>query len=154
MGRAYGRAKRGQRAVGHVPKNWGQNITLSAGLSTRGLMAPLMLTGSMTGELFEAYVEQFVVPELRPGDVVVMDNLAAHKVGAIRTLIENAGARLVYLPPYSPDLSPIELAWSKVKTLMRGFGARTLDALEDAIVAALGAITSEDARAWFKHCGY
>jgi transposase len=154
MARAYGRARRGQRAVGHVPKNWGDNITLSAGLSTRGLIAPLMLTGSMTGEIFEAYIEQFVVPELRPGDVVVMDNLSAHKLASVRQLIEAVGARLLYLPPYSPDFSPIELAWSKVKTLMRGLAARTLETLEHAIVHALRAITPSDARGWFRHCGY
>jgi transposase len=152
--RAHARAPRGHRAVGSVPKNWGDNVTLSGGLSSRGLLAPLMLRGSMNGAIFEAYIEQFVVPELRPGDVVIMDNLAAHKVKHVRPLIEATGARLVYLPPYSPDLSPIELAWSKVKAILRKLAARSYEQLESAVVQALGSIRISDAIGWFHHCGY
>lgn len=129
-------------------------MTLCAGIALRGVVAPLYLHGSMTGEFFEAYVEQFLVPELRPDDIVVMDNLSVHKMVAVRRLIEQAGALLLFLPPYSPDFSPIEPAWSKVKALLRGSAARTYDALLDAVTAALRAITPDDARGWFRLCGY
>lgn len=154
MTRAYARAPRGERAVGNVPKNWGQSITIAAGIGLRGLVAPLRLIGSMNSDTFEAYVEQFVCPVLRPGDVVVVDNLSAHKRTSVRTLIEAAGARLLYLPPYSPDLSPIEPCWSKVKTFLRSAAARTLEALDDALVAALHSISPSDAKGWFRLCGY
>jgi transposase len=154
MARFCARAQRGQRAVGHVPKNWGDSVTLCAGLALRGLIAPLYLHGSMNGDVFEAYVEQFLVPELRPGDLVVMDNLSAHKRASVRAIIEQAGAKLLFLPPYSPDFSPIEPAWSKVKALLRRSAARTYDALLDAATAALRAITPSDARGWFRLCGY
>ena len=115
MTRAYARSERGERAVGHVPKNWGDSVTLAAGIGLSGLIAPLILRGSMNGDIFEAYVEQFILPELSEGDIVVLDNLSAHKRGSVRALIEAAGALVIFLPPYSPDLNPIELAWSKVK---------------------------------------
>jgi transposase len=154
MTRSCARAARGQRAPGHVPKNWGDSVTLCAGVALRGLVAPLYLHGSMNGETFEAYIEQFLVPELRPGDIAVMDNLSVHKMVSVRAHIENAGAKLLFLPPYSPDFSPIEPAWSKVKALLRRSAARTYDALLDAVVSALGAITRDDARGWFRLCGY
>lgn len=154
MTRAYARAPRGARALGHVPKNWGDNITLAAGIALRGLIAPLRLIGSMTGDVFEAYIEQFVCPELRAGDVVIVDNLSAHKRTSVGALVENANARIRFLPPYSPDLSPIEPCWSKVKQVIRGLQARTLEVLDDAIVRGLRAVTCSDARGWFRHCGY
>jgi transposase len=154
MTRAYARAPRGVRALGHVPKNWGDSITIAAGIALRGLIAPLRLIGSMTGDVFEAYVEQFVCPELHADDLVIVDNLSAHKRSAIATLVENANARIRFLPPYSPDLSPIEPCWSKVKQVIRSLQARTLEALDDAIVAGLRAVTVSDARGWFRHCGY
>lgn len=154
MTRAYGRSPRGQRTLGAVPKNWGDSITLTAALTLQGICAPLFLHGSMTGDAFEAYVEQFLVPLLRPGQVVVMDNLSAHRRVRIRELIEATGARLVFLAPYSPDFSPIELAWSKVKALLRKAGARTRQALLEAVAAALSAITPTDAAGWFRHDGY
>jgi transposase len=154
MARACARSIRGQRATGHVPKNWGGSVTLCAGIGLRGVVAPLYLPGSMKGEYFEAYVEQFLLPELRPNDIVVMDNLSVHKMVVVRNLIEAAGAKLLFLPPYSPDLSPIEPAWSKVKALLRRSAARSYDALFDAVTAALRAITREDARGWFGLCGY
>ena len=150
----YARAPRGERAVDAAPKNWGNNVTLCAGLSLRGVVAPLFLPGAMNGACFTAYVEQNLVPELQPGDVVVMDNLSVHKVTAIRPLIEGAGAELVYLPPYSPDLNPIELCWSKVKTWLRQAKARSQKALLRAVETALRAVTAEDARGWFLYDGY
>jgi transposase len=146
MTRAYARALRGVRALGHVPKNWGDSITIAAGIALRGLIAPLRLIGSMTGDVFEAYIEQFVCPELRPGDVVVVDNLSAHKRAAVGALVENAKASIRFLPPYSPDLSPIEPCWSKVKHIIRSLQARTLEALDLAIVQGLRAVTCSDAR--------
>jgi transposase len=154
MTRAYARSERGERAVGHVPKNWGDSVTLAAGIGLSGLIAPLILRGSMNGDIFEAYVEPFILPELSEGDIVVLDNLSAHKRGSVRALIEAAGALVIFLPPYSPDLNPIELAWSKVKTILRSCAARTYDSLESAVVAALSAITHEDIAGWFRHCGY
>jgi transposase len=137
-----------------VPKNWGQSITIAAGIGLRGLVAPLRLIGSMNSAAFAAYVEQFVCPLLRPGDIVVVDNLSAHKQSCIRALVEAVGARLLYLPPYSPDFSPIEPCWSKVKTALRSLAARTVEALDDAVVTALRAITPQDAKGWFRLCGY
>jgi transposase len=154
MTRAYGRAPTHERVYGSVPKNWGDNVTLSAGLTCDGLIAPLRLIGAINGEIFEAYIEQFVVPELRPGDIVVMDNLSAHKRSTIGLMIANAGAELVYLPPYSPDLNPIEMIWSKVKSVLRSIAARTFDALEDAIVVALRAVSPTDAMNCIRHAGY
>lgn len=124
MTRAYGRAPTHERVYGSVPKNWGNNITLSAALTSEGLIAPLRLIGSLDADIFEAYIEQFVVPELRPGDLVVMDNLSAHKRASVRAMIGAAGAELVFLPPYSPDLKPIEMVWSKVKAAT-GFAGRS-----------------------------
>ena len=150
----YGRAPRGQRAVGSTPINYGQNLTLIGALSRQGLDALLTIEGATDGEVFRAYTERILRPRLRAGDIVVMDNLGAHKVSGIREAIEARGARLIYLPPYSPDLSPIERCWSKIKTALRGIGARTRRKLERAIKRALEMITESDALAWFAHCGY
>ena len=154
MTRAYGRAPTHERVYGSVPKNWGDNVTLSAGLTSDGLIAPLRLVGAMNSDIFEAYIEQFVVPELRPDDVVVMDNLSAHKRVSIGAMIAAAGAELVYLPPYSPDLNPIEMIWSKVKSVLRTLAARTFEALEEAIVIALRAVSPDDALNCIRHAGY
>ena len=154
MTRRYARALRGQRACGHVPKKWGGSITLAAGIALRGLIAPLRLIGSMTADVFEAYIEQFVCPVLSAGDIVIVDNLSAHKRASIAQLLANVGVALRYLLPYSPDLAPIEPCWSKVKEIIRAAGARTLEALDAAIVAGLRAVTTSDARGWFRHCGY
>ena len=154
MTRAYGRAATHQRVYGRVPRNWGQNVTLTAALSSDGLLAPLRLIGSMTGQVFEAYVEQFLVPVLRSGDVVVMDNLSAHKRPAMAQQIAAAGAELVYLPAYSPELNPIEMVWSKVKSILRTLAARTIEALDKALVVALSAVTADEARAYIRHAGY
>ena len=154
MTRAYGRAPSHARVYGSIPKNWGDNVTLSAGLTRDGLIAPLRLIGAMNSDIFEAYIEQFVVPELRMGDVVIMDNLSAHKRASVGTMIADADADLVYLPPYSPDLNPIEMIWSKVKAVLRSIGARTFEELENAVVRALGAISATDATNCIRHAGY
>lgn len=150
----YGRAPRGERAIGSTPINYGQNITLIGALGRQGLDALLMIEGPTDGEVFRAYTEHILCPTLKVGDIVVMDNLGAHKVSGIREAIEGRGAKLIYLPPYSPDLSPIEACWSKLKQALRAAGARTRRALERAIKRALETITESDALAWFAHCGY
>lgn len=152
--RLYGRAPSGQRAIGSTPINYGQNLTLIGALGSQGLDALLWIEGATDGEVFRAYTERVLCPTLRAGDIVVMDNLGAHKVSGIREAIEAHGARLIYLPPYSPDLSPIEQCWSKIKTALRAMGARTRRKLERAIKRALETITQSDALAWFAHCGY
>ena len=152
--RHFGRARPGQRIVEGTPGNSGPHYTLIAALSTCGVEAPWMLEGAMDGTAFEVYVEQVLVPTLHPGDIVIMDNLSIHKAPRIRTLIESAGARLEFLPPYSPDFNPIELCWSKVKTALRAAKARRFELLLDALNDAMGKVTSQDAKAWFAHCGY
>lgn len=152
--RLYGRAPRGERAVGSTPINYGQNVTLIGALGSGGLDALLMIEGATDGEVFRAYTERILCPTLAAGDIVIMDNLAAHKVSGIREAIEARGAKLLYLPPYSPDLSPIERCWSKIKAALRAIGARTYRALNRAIKQALDTITEADALAWFAHCGY
>src|SRR5512144_2046426 len=123
--RLYGRAPRGQRAVGSTPINYGENISLIGALGFSGLEAPMMIAGAIDGDVFRVWIEQGLCPTLVTGDIVVMDNLQAHKVRGIREAIEGGGARLIYLPPYSPDLSPIEACWSKIKTALRAAAART-----------------------------
>jgi transposase len=150
----YGRAPRGERAVGSVPQNYGSNLTMIAALGIGGLAALMTVEGATDGEVFRVWTERVLCPTLEPGDIVVMDNLGAHKVSGIREAIEGRGAKLIYLPPYSPDLSPIERCWSKIKTALRAIGARTRRRLEKAIKQALSTITESDALAWFAHCGY
>lgn len=152
--RLYGRAPRGERVVGRVPINYGENITMLGALSCRGLEAMMTVAGATDGEVFRTYVRQVLTPTLRPGDIIVMDNLGAHKVRGIREAIEQGGATLLYLPPYSPDLSPIEPCWSKLKTALRAAGARTRQRLERAITQTRATISAADAVAWFAHCGY
>jgi transposase len=154
MGRLYGRAPRGQRVVGSVPQNYGANLTILASLGTGGLEAVMTVEGATDGGVFRVYVEKVLGPTLGPGDMVVMDNLRAHKVPGIREAIEACGARVVYLPPYSPDLSPIEPCWSKLKTRLRTAAARTRDTLEAALKPAIALVSAAKARAWFAHCGY
>lgn len=152
--RLYGRAPAGDRAVGSVPRNYGPNVTLLGALSLTGLHALMTVDGATDGEVFRAFVEQVLCPTLSAGDIVVMDNLGAHKVTGLREAIAGCGAQVGYLPPYSPDLSPIEPCWSKLKTSLRQVGARTREALDAAIVQAWEQITAADAVAWFTHCGY
>jgi len=154
MTRNYGRAPRGQRVNEATPQGRWQVLTMLAALTTRGLEAPMTIGEATDGDIFLAYLERVLCPRLRPGQVVIMDNLSAHKVAGVRERIEAVGARLVYLPPYSPDFNPIEQAWSKVKQILRSLKARTVDALEAAVAEALAAITTENAIAWVSHCGY
>jgi len=150
----YARAPRGVRVYGAVPRNRGQNLTLLAALTAEGIGPAMALDGAADGPAFVAYVRAFLVPTLRPGQVVILDNLAVHKAAEARALIEAAGCRLRFLPPYSPDYNPIELAFAKLKEQLRRAGARTRAALEPAIARALDAITALDAAHWFRHCGY
>jgi transposase len=150
----YARAPRGQRAYGQVPRNTKANTTLLASLSTAGIGAAMLLPGATDTAAFEAYVEQVLCPTLVPGKVVVMDNLSAHKRVRVRTLIEARGCELWFLPAYSPDLSPIEEAFSKFKAWLRRAAARTQEGLEQAMAAGLDLITPHDALGYFLHCGY
>ena len=152
--RLDGRAPRGERAVGSVPQNYGVNVTLLGALSRGGLEAPMTVEGASDGEVLSAYVTHVLGPTRKRGDIVVMDNLRAHKVSGIREALEARGAKLLYLPPFSPARSPIERCWSKLKTALRARGARTRRALERALKQALPTITKADAVAWFAHCGY
>jgi transposase len=152
--RLYGRAAPGQRVVEATPGYSGPHYTTIAALSLRGVCAPFVFKGNTDGPAFETYVEFLLAPKLRRGDIVVMDNLSSHKHDVIRTLIEARGATVEYLPPYSPDLNPIEKCWSKVKAWLRNAKARTFDELIDALADALRAVSKSDAAAWFAHCGY
>lgn len=154
MTRLCGRAPRGERVVDTVPQHYGPNVTMLGALSLQGLEAVMTIEGATDGAVFRAYGEQVLGPTLRPGDVVIMDNLRAHKVAGIREAVEGCGAQVQYWPPYSPDLSPIEPCWSKVKTALRKAKARTNEALERARVTVLSTVTAVDARNWFRHCGY
>jgi len=150
----YAWSRKGERAFGSAPRNWGKNVTLLASITTEGLGPCLAVEGSTTREVFEAYLERVLAPTLRSAQVVVMDNLSAHKGGRVKEIIERRGCELIYLPPYSPDLNPIEEAFSKIKGLMRKAGARTRGALIGAMGRALDAVTDYDARGFFGHCGY
>lgn len=132
----------------------GPNVTLIAALTPDGLGALLSVNGAVNGDVFAAYLDQVLGPTLRPGDVVVLDNLSVHQVDGLADIVKKYGARLRYLPPYSPDFNPIELAFSKLKTLLRTAQARTRDLLEEAIVTAAAWVTGQDAKNWFDHCGY
>lgn len=154
MARHYARAPQGERAYAAKPVNKGKNITVLGALSLGGIQAAMTVEGSTDTEVFLTYVQRVLVPTLRPGQVVIMDNLSAHKNDRIQTAIESVGAKLEYLPPYSPDLSPIEECWSKFKASLRATAARTREALDAAITHAFTLITPHDARGWFAHCGY
>jgi transposase len=150
----YAWSRRGERAHCAVPRNRGKNTTLLSSMSVKGMGPSLAVEGATTAAVFEAYVEKMLVPTLRPGQIVVMDNLSAHKGARVRELIEERGVKLLYLPPYSPDLNPIEEAFSKMKGLLRKAEARSREALIEAMGRALDAITSQDAKGFFGHCGY
>lgn len=150
----YARAPKGERAYGAVPRNYRHHLTLVAALTPAGMQAPMTLEGALDGDAFAAYVQQVLVPTLQPGQVVILDNLNVHKRTDIRARIEQAGATLVFLPAYSPDFTPIEQAFSKLKTALRRAQARTQEALEVAIAEALAAISAADALHWFRHAGY
>jgi transposase len=150
----YAWSRKGERAFGSAPRNWGKNVTLVASITEAGLGPCLAVEGATTREVFEAYLEGVLAPTLSPGQMVVMDNLPAHKGGRVREIVEGRGCEILYLPPYSPDLNLIEQAFSKVKGLLRRTEARTREALIEATGRALSAVTARDARGFFEHCGY
>ncbi len=154
MVRLYARALEGQRAYGERPYSRGKNVTLIGAIALTGFVGAMTVEGGTNGDVFITFVEQILVPNLWPGACVVLDNLPAHKVAGVGAAIEAAGARLVYLSPYSPDFNPIENAWSKLKAYLRSVAARTRDALDQAIGEALDLMTLKDIRNWFAHCCY
>ncbi len=152
--RLYGRAAPDQRLVDSTPHPSGPQTTTLAVIGWTGITAPLVLAGAVNGTVFYGYIQHCVVPTLQPGDILFMDNLSAHKVAGLDELIRSCGAHLIYLPPYSPDLNPIELAWSKVKTILRRLKTRTFPDLIETLKQALLAITPQEIHAWFAHCRY
>jgi transposase len=154
MTRLYGRAPKGQRCIASAPHGHWNTTTFVAGLRHHQLTAPLVADGPMDGELFLAYVRQFLCPTLRPGDIVILDNLSSHKVAGIREAIAAAGATLLYLPPYSPDLNPIEKLFAKLKALLRGAAKRSVEALCNEIGELLDTLTSTECANYFASSGY
>jgi transposase len=154
MTRLRGRAPRGERAVGSAPQNYGAGVTLVAALGAGGVRAAMSVDGPTDTLVLVSFIREVLAPRLRRGDILVMDNLAVHKTLSVRAAVRRAGARLLYLPPYSPDLSPIEQCWSKLKAGLRKAKARTREALGGALAAAFAAVTRRDAKNWFRHCGY
>jgi transposase len=154
MTRLYGRAPRGARVPDAVPQNYGPHITILGALGIEGIAAVMTVEGATDADVFWAYVEHILAPTLQPGDIVVLDNLRAHKVAGVAAAINACGASLLYLPPYSPDLSPIEQCWSKRTTYLRKVRARTREALDAAMTNAVATITAMDAQGWFAHAGY
>ena len=154
MTRLYGRAKAGARATDAAPSGHWCTTTMISSMRLDGSTACMVVDGATNKEVFQAYVQHLLLPTLKPGDIVVLDNLSAHKNQETRDLIESVGAELWFLPPYSPDLNPIEKMWSKIKSILRTLKARTEESLINAIAKALEAVTDSDAKGWFKSCGY
>ena len=154
MTRRFARSPQGSRAYGSRPDGRGKNVTMIGAMSLEGIIAAMTFTGGTNASAFETYVTQVLVPNLWTGATVVMDNFSSHKVTGIREAIEAVGARLIYLSPYSPDFSPIENCWSKVKEFLRAQAARTYEELDQAITNALDAVTEKDIIGWFTHCCY
>jgi transposase len=154
MARLYGRAKRGERCVAALPHGHWKTTTFVGGLRLSGIGAPMTIDGAMDGPAFLAWVEHMLAPTLAPGDIVIMDNLPAHKPAAVRAAIERCGAELRLLPPYSPDLNPIEMAYSKLKALLKKASARTVEDLWTAIAEAIATITHRDCCGFFTAAGY
>ncbi len=150
----YGWSKKGRRAYCSVPRNRGKNTTVLASMSVEGMGPSLAVEGATNSQVFETYVERVLAPTLCGGQVVVMDNLSAHKGERVRELIEGRGCELLYLPSYSPDFNPIEEAFSKIKGILREAEARSREALLEAIGVAISAVTDQDTRGFFEHCGY
>ena len=154
MTRTHGYAPRGERLVGAAPHGHWHTTTLVGALTVRGFTAPMVADGAVNGDVLRAYVEQVLVGELRRGDVVVMDNLGSHTLAGVRSAVERAGCRLLFLPPHSPDLNPIENAFSKLKGLLRRAAERTVDELWSAIGRLLDRFSPAECRGYFRHCGY
>ena len=154
MGRLYARAPKGQRAIGRAPAGRYERLTLLGAISLEGLSALMTIRAFTDRAVFRAFIEQVLVPALRPGQVVVLDNLPAHKYPEVEAAIEGAGCRVLFLPRYSPEFNPIEPCWSKLKNELRSRAARTLESLQAAVDDAMLTITAQNARGWFAHCGY
>lgn len=154
MRRRFGRAPDGQRVHIRQPRNRGTCLTMIGALSANGLEAMMTIRGGTTGDVFAAWTAEFLAPLLQPGDLVVLDNLAAHRDARVRQTVESAGAKLIFTPPYSPEFNPIELAWNKVKAFLRQAGADSENALNAAIAAAMDTVTPNDARAWRERSGW
>ena len=154
MTRTHGRAARGVRVIDKVPHGHWKTTTMISAIRTSGPCAAAVVSGATDTDVFLTYVEHALVPELTPGDVVIMDNLQPHKAAGVRQMIEQAGATLLYLPPYSPDYNPIENMWSKVKRHLRSVAARTYESLQEAITSAMASVTPSDCAGFFRHCGY
>jgi transposase len=150
----YGRAPRGERTLGKAPRNWGKNVTLISSITLEGMGASMSIEGSSDTDSFGLYMREILAPTLKAGQIVLMDNLSVHRSKWVRELIEERGCQLWLLPPYSPDFNPIEEAFSKVKALLRRAQARVLEALFEATEDALVSVSAEDARGYFRHCGY
>lgn len=154
MTRLRGRAPRGERLIAKTPHGHWQTTTLIAALGVEGMCCSTVVDGAINGDIFEAFVAQVLVPQLRPGDVVIMDNLSSHKRARTEQLIQNAGAMLLFLPPYSPDLNPIEMIFAKIKQLLRSLACRTREVLWSAMQSILDQVTPTDAANCYRHCGY
>lgn len=154
MTRLRGWAPRGERLLAKAPHGHWQTTTLIAALGVEGVRCSTLVEGAVNGDIFEAFVERVLLPELKPGDIVVMDNLSSHKTQRTRALIESVGAELVFLPPYSPDLNPIEMIFAKVKQKLRSLACRTKELLWQSMQAVLDTVTPQDAANCYRHCGY
>ena len=154
MTRFYARGEIGKRVFDYVPDTRWENLTILSSLRQDGTTEALVIDGALNGEMFKEYLKNCLAPTLRKGDVVIMDNLSSHKVKGLKEIVEKRGARIEYLPPYSPDLNPVENMWSKMKAQLRQVKERCKDALFEAIGAALRTVTAQDAQGWFEHCGY
>ncbi len=154
MTRRYGRAPRGERVHDSAPRNYGSHTSLIGAMSLRGLVATLTVEGAVDTLCFDAYLQRVLGPQLRRGDVVVLDNLGAHRASRVEEVAAERGAQVLWLAPYSPDFSPIEQCWSKIKSYLRGAKARSAQALDKALAQAIGLVTETDIRGWFRHCGY
>jgi transposase len=154
MTRRYGRAPRGERVHDSAPRNYGSHTSLIGAMGLRGLVATLTVEGAVDTLCFDAYLDRVLGPRLRRGDVIVLDNLGAHRASRVEEVAAERGAQVLWLAPYSPDFSPIEHCWSKIKSYLRGAKARTADALDNALAQAIGLVSEADIRGWFRHCGY
>lgn len=154
MARLYGRSRRGQRCRAPIPHGHWKTTTLVAALTVEGIVAPMVLDGAMDGEMFKAYIARILAPILRPGDIVIWDNLPAHRVSGVADIVEKAGAQILRLPPYSPDFNPIEKAFSQIKAHLKKTAARTKETLDQAIAVAIDLVEPQHARNYFTSCGY
>lgn len=154
LARRYGRARAGMRAIGSAPKNYGESVSLIGAIDRSGLIASFTVQGATDTEAMLVFLKEILLPVLQPGDCVIWDNLSVHKTCAVRKLFEKAEVELLFLPPYSPDLNPIEMCWSKLKTFLRAKAARSYEKLSEAVSAAIKQITALDAQNWMRHCGY